>query len=42
VAIDDSQFRILRAGTQLSAAHPGTIIKGVIHRSASGHTNYQI
>ena len=41
VAIDDSQFRILHAGTQLSA-HPGTIIKEVIHRCTSGHSNYQI
>ena len=41
VAIDDSQFRILHAGPQLSA-HPGTFIKGVIHRSTSGHSNYQI
>jgi hypothetical protein len=41
VAIDDSQFRILHAGTQLSA-HPRTIIKEVARHSASGHANYQI
>jgi hypothetical protein len=41
VAIDDSQFRILHAGTQRSV-DPRTIIKEVSRRSASGHANYQI
>ena len=41
VAIDVSKFRILHAGTQLSV-HPGTIIKGLIHRGTSGHASYQI
>jgi hypothetical protein len=41
VAIEDTQFRILHDGTQLSA-HPRTVIKEVTRRSASGHVNYEI
>jgi hypothetical protein len=40
VIIEDSQFRILHDGTQLSA-HPRTVIKEVTRRSASGHVTYQ-
>ena len=38
--IEDSQFRILHDGTQLST-HPRTVIKEVTRRSASGHAAYQ-
>jgi hypothetical protein len=41
VIIEDSQFRILHDGNQLSA-HPRTVIKEVTRRSASGHANYEI
>ena len=40
VAIDDTQFRIIHDGTQLSA-HPRTVSKEVTRRSASGHPGYQ-
>ncbi|HEY2127363.1 MAG TPA: IS481 family transposase [Streptosporangiaceae bacterium] len=40
VVIEDTQFRILHEGTQLSA-HPRTVIKEVTRRSASGHPSYQ-
>lgn len=40
VAFDDSQFRIIHDGNQLSA-HPRTVIKEVSRRSASGHVNYE-
>jgi hypothetical protein len=39
VIIEDSQFRILHDGTQLSAS-PRTVIKEVTRRSASGHITY--
>jgi len=41
VAVDDTQFRIIHGGTQLSA-HPRTVIKDVTRRSGSGHPGYQI
>jgi hypothetical protein len=40
VVIEDSQFRIMHDGTQLST-HPRTVIKEVTHRSASGHPGYR-
>jgi hypothetical protein len=40
-AFEDSQFRILHEGTQL-AAHPGTVIKEITRRSASGRINYKV
>ncbi len=41
VVIEDSQFRILHEGTQLTA-HPRTVIKEVTRRSASGHSRYEV
>jgi hypothetical protein len=40
VVIEDSQFKILHDGTQLST-HPRIVIKEVTRRSASGHVTYQ-
>ncbi len=41
IIIEDSQFRVLHEGVQLSA-QPGTVIKEVHRRSASGHANDEI
>ena len=40
VIIEDSRFRILHDGTQLST-HPRTVIKEVTRRSARGPPAYQ-
>lgn len=39
--IEDSQFWILRDGTQMSA-RPRTVLKEVTRRCASGHITYEV